>query len=179
MGSSTEKIERLTLPVSAADLRDLSLLLIDAVESDAAVSFLAPLSLESAQAFWRKATTDPHPAAAFLVARDAEGIAGSALLQPAWAPNQPHRAEVVKVLVHRRCRQRGIATRLMQAIEESARKSGFSLLTLDAKAGGNAERLYRKLGWIHVGTIPGFAFDTDGKTLHDDVIFYKGLTTSR
>jgi hypothetical protein len=66
----------------------------------------------------------------------------------------------------------------MNGIEEAAQRAGFTLLTLDAKAGGDAERLYRKLGWIHAGTIPDFALDTDGVALHDDVIFYKRLKPS-
>src|SRR5262249_27284352 len=103
------------------------------------------------------------------------GIAGAVQLHPAWAPNQPHRADVAKLLVHRRCRRSGLGTRLVQGIEDAARTAGFSLLTLDAKPGAPAEHLYRRMGWTLVGTIPGFALDPDGKALHDDVIFYKRL----
>jgi GNAT superfamily N-acetyltransferase len=77
-----------------------------------------------------------RPAARSSVARDVEGIAGTVQLHPAWAPNQPHRAEIAKLLVHRRSRRTGLATQLMQAIEDAARRAGFSLLTLDAKRGG-------------------------------------------
>jgi GNAT superfamily N-acetyltransferase len=169
-------IERLTWPVSDADLQALADLLVDAVESGAAVSFLAPLTIERAEAWWRKTLSASHAGAIVLVARDAEGVVGTVQLHPAWAPNQPHRAEIVKLLVHRRSRRTGLGTRLMHAIEVAARQGGFSLLTLDAKRGGAAETLYRHLGWIHVGTIPRYALDPDGTTPHDAVIFYKDLS---
>jgi len=169
------KIERLTPPVDADDLRALARLLSETVESGEAVSFLAPLPIESAEEWWRKTITDAHPRAVFLVARDEGNIVGTVQLHPAWAPNQPHRAEVVKLLVDPKVRRAGLGTTLMQAVEDAACSAGLTLLTLDAKRGGAAERLYRKLGWTHVGTIPRFALDPDGKTPHDAVIFYKEL----
>ena len=175
MTKKTRMIERLTPPVSNSDFHFLARLLVDAVDSGAAVSFLAPLSLEYAEDWWRKTITASHAAAIFLVVRDAEGIVGTVQLHPAWAPNQSHRAEIVKLLVHRRGRRMGIGTQLMQAIEDAARHAGFRLLTLDAKQGGPAEPLYRQLGWTHAGTIPRFAFEPDGVTPHDAVIFYKEL----
>lgn len=168
-------IERLILPVSDSDFRALAQLLVDAVESGAAVSFLAPLTLERAEDWWRRTISSSHSAAIFLVTRDAEGIVGTVQLHPAWAPNQPHRAEIAKLLVHRRSRRAGLGTRLMLTIEDEAQRAGFNLLTLDAKRGGTAEHLYRQLGWTHAGTIPRFAFDPDGTTPHDAVIFYKEL----
>jgi GNAT superfamily N-acetyltransferase len=139
------------------------------------VSFLAPLTAESAEDWWRRTIAASHSSAIYLVARDAEGIVGTVQLHPSWAPNQPHRAEITKLLVHRRSRRAGLGTRLMLSIEDAARRAGFTLLTLDAKRGGTAEHLYRQLGWTHAGTIPGFAFDPDGITPHDAVIFYKEL----
>lgn len=106
-------IERLIPPVAEADLRALALLLVDAVESGAAVGFLAPLDLEAAQRWWHGVLATARPGAVVLVARDAAGIAGTVQLHPAWAPNQPHRAEVAKLLVHRRARGTGLGTRLM------------------------------------------------------------------
>ena len=167
-------IEHLILPVSDSDLRALAQLLVDAVESGAAVSFCAPLTLERAEDWWRTTIAASHPGAIFLVARDTEGIVGTVQLHPAWAPNQPHRAEIAKLLVHRRGRRTGLGTQLMQAIEDAARRAGFSLLTLDAKRGAAADQLYRHLGWIPAGTIPRYALDPDG-TPHDAVIFYKEL----
>ena len=167
-------IERLMRPASDADVRALAGLLVDAVESGAAVSFLAPLTLERAEAWWRKTLSASDAGAIFLVVRDAGAIVGSVQLHPAWAPNQPHRAEIVKLLVHRRSRRTGLGTRLMQAMEAAARRAGFSLLTLDAKQGEAAEQLYRRLGWTAVGAIPGYALDPNG-TPHDAVFFYKAL----
>ena len=105
--------------------------------------------------------------AIFLVARDREAIVGTVQLHPAWAPNQPHRGDIAKLIVHRRARGAGLAAALMRTIEANAREAGFRLLTLDAKQGGSAERLYRRMGWIHVGTIPRYAVDPDGKTPHE------------
>ena len=167
-------IERLILPVSDSDLRALAELLVDAVESGAAVSFCAPLTLERAEEWWRTTIAASPSGAIFLAARDAEGIVGTVQLHPAWAPNQPHRAEIAKLLVHRRSRRTGLGTRLMHAIEDAARRAGFRLLTLDAKRGAAADHLYRHLGWIPAGTIPRYALDPDG-TPHDAVIFYKEL----
>lgn len=175
MTTQKQAIERLVPPVSNSDLRDLAQLLVDAVESGAAVSFLAPLTLERAEDWWRKITSGSNSGSIFLVARDVAGIAGSVQLHPAWAPNQPHRADVAKLLVHSRCRRSGLGTRLMRTIEDAARRAGFSLLTLDAKRGTAAAELYRRVGWTVVGTIPRYALDPDRATLHDTVIFYKEL----
>ena len=147
-------IERLTLPASDPDLRELARLLVDAVGSGAAVSFLGPLTLERAEDWWRRAVSASLSGAIFLVARDAEGIVGTVQLHPAWAPNQPHRADIAKLLVHRRSRRRGLGVQLMQAVEDAARSAGFDLLTLDTKRGDAAEHLYRRLGWTPAGTIP-------------------------
>lgn len=168
-------LERLIPPASHSDVHDLAVLLIDAVDSGAAVSFLAPLAIETAEAWWRETISRSGKGAVFVVARDAEGIAGSVQLHPAWAPNQPHRADVSKLLVHRRARGRGLGGRLMQAIEDAAREAGLQLLTLDAKRGTPAEQLYRRLGWTAAGSIPGYALDPDGRALHDTVIFYKRI----
>ena len=167
-------IERLSLPPDAADLVALAALLVDAVDSGAAVSFLAPLTLERAQDWWRRVLSTSDSGAIFLVARDADGIVGTVQLHPSWAPNQPHRAEIVKLLVHRRSRRTGLGVQLMRSIEDAARSAGLTLLTLDAKRGTVAERLSRNLGWTPVGTIPRYALDPDG-TPHDAVFFYKEL----
>ena len=177
MTSQAYALEPLALPPRAADVRQLAELLVDAVDSGAAVSFLAPLALAAAEAWWHKAVSSAHPRAIFLVARAGGAIVGTVQLHPAWAPNQPQRAEVVKLLVHRRCRRTGLGVRLMQAIEAAAAQAGFRLLTLDAKRGAPAEHLYRRLGWTAAGTIPRFAFDPDGTTPHDAVVFYKELVS--
>lgn len=169
-------IERLRLPVSDTELRGLAQLLVDAVDSGSAVSFLAPLTVQRAEDWWRTTVATASPRAIFLVARDGEGIVGTIQLHPAWAPNQPYRADIAKLMVHRRGRGAGVGTQLIRAIEDAARQAGFGLLTLDTKRGDAAERLYRRLGWIAVGTIPRYGLDPDGITPHDTVIFYKELT---
>lgn len=170
-------IERLLPPVSESDLRALAALLVDAVDSGAAVSFVT-ITPGEAEAWWRRQLAKPASGAIHLVARDAEGIVASVQLHPAWAPNQPHHADVSKLIVHRRARRRGLGAAMMAAVEREAAAAGFRLLVLDSKRGDAGERLYRKLGWSVVGTIPRFALDTDGRTLHDTVVFYKELPAS-
>jgi GNAT superfamily N-acetyltransferase len=109
-----------------------------------------------------------------LAARDERGIVGTVQLQPSWAPNQPHRADVAKLIVHRRGRRRGIARLLMEELERHAREQRFTLLLLDTCKGGAAEQLYSSLGWIRVGEVPHFALNPDG-TWCDTVFFYKQL----
>ena len=171
-------IERLAPPASDADLGALADLLVDAVASGAAVSFLT-LTRHEALAWWRRLLAAPGAGPLVLVARDAQGIVGSVQLHPSWAPNQPHRADVAKLIVHRRGRRQGVGRALMEAVEREALAAGFTLLVLDSKRGDAGERLYRALGWTVVGTIPRYALDTDGVTPHDTVVFYKELPAAR
>ncbi|HEU5155272.1 MAG TPA: GNAT family N-acetyltransferase [Gemmatimonadales bacterium] len=178
MNPQPPRIERLAPPVSDADLRGLAELLVDAVSSGAAVSFLPPLTVEKAEAWWREATATANPKTIFLVARDAVGIVGTVQLHPSWAPNQPHRGDIAKLVVHRRSRRTGVGFQLMQAIEREARQAGLTLLTLDTKQGDGAEQLYRRGGWVEVGVIPKYALNPDG-TMHATVVFYKSLDGSK
>ena len=167
-------IEELARPAADADMRDLAHLLLDAVASGASVGFLDSLSADDAAEWWRAKLAAADPRAVFLVARDAEGIVGTVQLLPAAMPNQPHRADIAKLQVHRRARGQGLGRALMDAIEERARKDGFTLLTLDTKRGDVAETLYERSGWTRVGAIPNYALDPDGSSC-DTVIFYKQL----
>ena len=171
-------IEPLTAPVSDADFRELARLLVDAVDSGASVSFMAPLALDRAEAWWRDTIASARTGAVVLVARDAEGIVGSVQMHPAWPPNQPHRADIAKLIVHRRGRRRGLATKLMNAVEEAARAGGYTLLTLDTVPDTPAGKLYRQLGWTPVGRIPGYAFDPAG-VMCDTMVFYKKIEPDR
>ena len=92
----------------------------------------------------------------------------------ALPPNQPHRGEIAKLLVHRSARGRGIAQRLMERAETEARAAGKTLLVLDAVTGGDAARLYARLGWTEVGVIPDYALYPDGRPC-DTTIFFKRL----
>ena len=158
----------------AADLDELARLLVDAVESGASVSFMSPLSTRDAREWWRTTLERAHPRAVVLVARDHRGIVGSVSLQPAWPPNQPHRADITKLLVHRRTRRQGIGRALMTEIEQRGRAAGFTLLTLDTVRGDPAEQLYINAGWQRVGIIPDYALYPDGRPC-DTVVFYKKL----
>src|SRR5262245_66322456 len=175
MARQTYTLERLATPAAEADLESLARLLIDAVASGAAVSFLAPLPLERAREWWRQVIATADARAIFLVARDAIGIVGAVQLHPSWAPNQPHRADIAKLIVHRRARRHGLGAELMAAVEREAAAAGYRLLVLDSKRGDAGERLYRRLGWTVVGTIPRYALDPDGRTPHDTVVFFKEL----
>ena len=171
-------IERIGTTAAPADLRDLANLLVDAVDSNAGVSFLGGLTEGEAEAWWRSVLASSSERAIILIARDAEGIVGTATLQPSWAPNQPHRADVGKLIVHRRARRRGIARALMHALEQAASAGGFTLLLLDTRKGDHPERLYASMGWVRVGEVPGFALNPDG-TLCDTVFYYKELVRDR
>ena len=167
-------IEQLVRPVSDADIHDLAELLLDAIDSGASVSFMPPLDMRSAERWWRETIANASERATFIVARDAQGIAGTVHLHPAWAPNQPHRADIAKLLVHRRARRQGLGAAMMKAIEQHARESGLTLLTLDTARGEAAEVLYERGGWTRVGVIPNYALNPDGSWC-DTVIFYKEL----
>lgn len=147
-------------------------LLADAVDSGASVSFMSPFSVDAAREWWRATLERADPRAIVLVARDEAGIAGSVSLHPAWPPNQPHRADITKLLVHRRARRRGVGRALMDAIEARAHAAGFTLLTLDTVRGDPAEQLYATAGWQRVGVIPDYALYPDGRPC-DTVVFYK------
>jgi GNAT superfamily N-acetyltransferase len=165
-------IERIDV-VSDDDVQGLAAVLVDAVRGGAGVSFMT-LELDEAEAWWRRTLSASSPRTVVLVARDEEGIVGTVQLQPSWAPNQPHRADVAKLIVHRRARRRGVARALMQELERHARERRFTLLLLDTCKGTTAERLYSSLGWIRVGEVPNFALNPDGSPC-DTVFFYKQL----
>ena len=158
-----------------AAVSQLSEVLIDCVHGGASVSFLPPLDRSRADAFWRSvADAVDKRGAIILVAMLGERIAGTVLVEPAGAPNQPHRADVAKMLVHSDFRRRGLGAALMRAAESHALAAGKTLLVLDTQTGGAAERLYGRLGWQRVGEIPGFALLPEG-TACATTIFYKRL----
>nr|WP_298682159.1 GNAT family N-acetyltransferase [uncultured Dongia sp.] len=168
------KIERLTTALTAKDRYALIEVLMDVVEGGGAISFLPPLTEGEAGAFWDKALADlAHRS--ILVARDDAGrIQGSVQVIPAPMPNQPHRADIAKLLVHRDARRKGLGRALMIAAEAETKALGRSLLTLDTRRGDAAEALYRSLGYTESGIIPRYAKNADG-SFHDTVIFYKEI----
>jgi ribosomal protein S18 acetylase RimI-like enzyme len=148
--------------VTDAQIHELALVLIDCVEGGASVSFMLPLSLEKATTFWRNVARDVAVnARALLIAEDRAGIVGTVQLVFAQPENQPHRADITKLLVHHRARRLGIGEALMREAEHVAREGGKTLLVLDT-ASGDAERLYVRIGWQLVGVIPDYALWPNG-----------------
>ena len=149
-------VRRLHSP-SALQLQHLAEVLVDCVEGGASVSFMSPLGLPRALDFWQGvAASTARGERVLLVAEDDQGICGTAQLVVDLPENQPHRADVSKMLVHRRARCRGVGAALMRAVEDEARALGKTLLVLDT-ASAEAERLYERQGWVRCGVIPGFA----------------------
>jgi GNAT superfamily N-acetyltransferase len=149
--------------IGDAEIEALADVLIDCVEGGASVSFMLPISRERAVGFWRKIAQGVAAGErAVLVAEDAEGICGTVQLAFDLPENQPHRADLAKLLVHRRVRRHGVGEALMRAADRVALECGRTLLVLDAVTGGPAARLYEKLGWVRVGDIPGYALMPGG-----------------
>ena len=145
------------------------------VAEGAGVSFLPPLGRETARGFWRKVATDVANGSTILLAAWSGGVlAGTVSLALVGIQNQPHRAEVAKLLVDLAIRRRGLARALMLRLEQEAAARGRTLLNLDTQTGGGAERLYRSLGWTELGVMPGHAVLMDG-TLGDTTFFWKQL----
>jgi ribosomal protein S18 acetylase RimI-like enzyme len=165
------------LDIAAANAAETRLadILVACVEAGAGVSFLPPLPREKATAFWHRMASDVGAGTRVLLAVWRDGVmVGTGMLDLAMAENQPHRAEVQKVLVHPLARRSGVAREVMQALERSALAAGRTLLTLDTRAGDAGEALYRGQGWQEAGRIPGYALDAAGVP-HDTVFFWKGL----
>ena len=159
-----------------AQIGDLADVLIDCVDSGASVSFMHPLRRDRALAFWRRVA---HGVAAgeraLLVAEDSSGVCGTVQLVLDQPENQSHRADLSKMLVHRRARRQGLGAALIRAAEVTARECGKTLLVLDTITGSEAERLYERLGWERVGEIPGYALLPRGG-LSGTTVYYRNLT---
>lgn len=166
-------LESLDIAAATSAETRLADILIACVEAGASVSFLPPLSRERATAFWHRAATDVGAGKRVLLAawRDGEML-GTGMLDLATPENQPHRAEIQKILVHPSARRSGVGRHIMQALERSAMAAGRTLLTLDTRAGDAGEALYRANGWHEAGRIPNYARDADG-TPHDTLFFWK------
>lgn len=157
MSTATQVRVRRVRALAPEELAQLADVLVDCVEGGASVSFMHPLSHERALAFWREVLRGAAAGErALLVAEDEAGICGTVQLVLAQPENQPHRADLAKMLVHRRARRRGVGDALMRAAEAAARDCGKSLLVLDT-ASADAERLYERTGWQSVGVVPDFA----------------------
>ncbi len=174
--TTTITVRRLGANEAAASAEALAEVLIDCVHGGASVSFMAPLPQDKALAFWRGVAEGvARQERVLLVAESAsDGIVGTVQLITAMPDNQPHRADVAKMLVHRKARRQGVAQRLMAALDDAARDEGKSVLVLDTVTGGDAERLYERAGWQRVGTVPRYALMPDG-AFCGTTFFYKHL----
>jgi GNAT superfamily N-acetyltransferase len=144
------------------DIDGLCDVLVDCVEGGASVSFMLPMTREKAMEFWRGVTESAaRGERVLLVAEEGGRILGTVQVVQAQPENQPHRADIAKMLVHRAARRRGLGEALMKAAEAAARDWGKSVLVLDT-ASADAERLYERCGWQRVGTIPKFALLPQG-----------------
>lgn len=156
-------------------LDELGAVLVDCVEGGASVSFMPPFGLEEARAFWRGVAGAVGAGETLLVVALHEGrVAGTVQVGLKQTPNQPHRADVKKLLVYRDARGLGLSRLLMQAAEDGAAKAGKVLLVLDTATGSPAEAIYARFGWQRVGVIPDYALYPDG-SFCGTTIFYKRI----
>lgn len=175
MNSDTINVRRASAdPATAEALADV---LLDCVEAGASIGFMHPLSRSKAIAFWKGVLASAARGERIvLVAEDtaSQSIVGTVQLVLTMPDNQPHRADVAKMQVHRRARRRGVGAALLRAIEAEARNAGRTLLVLDTVSGSDAERLYSNLGWQRCGVIPDYALWPQGG-LCSTTVFYRQL----
>jgi GNAT superfamily N-acetyltransferase len=156
-----------------AHLDGLADVLVDCVAGGASVSYMDPFPHEQARAAFEAFAADADRGGRLILAAFlGERLVGTVQVLLTVPPNQPHRGEIAKMLVHRMARRRGIAQQLLEAAEREASAAGKTLLVLDTVTGDNAERLYARLGWNVVGVIPGYALYPDGRPC-DTTVFWK------
>ena len=173
--SGNNEIVFLPAPVADNDLEQLAAVLVDCVEGGASVSFMAPFPQAQALGFFRKVAALVATGDTVLLAAKLDGrIVGTVQLGLDTPPNQPHRADIKKMLVHRAARGRGVGAALMAAVEEQARRHGRWLLVLDTVPNENGHRLYLRAGWTETGRVPDYALFPDGR-LCDTMIMWKRL----
>jgi GNAT superfamily N-acetyltransferase len=173
--SAQIEIRRLDAAEARAHLDELAAVLHDCVEGGASVGYMAPFTHEEARGVYETYVEEVEQGRRIMLAAFSEGaLVGTAQIVFAPHPNQPHRADVVRVLVRRSARRRGIAQRLMEHVEREAFAAGKTLLVLDAVTDGDAARLYARLGWVEVGVIPNYALYPDGRPC-DTTYFWKAL----
>jgi GNAT superfamily N-acetyltransferase len=168
-------VRRLDAAGLRTHLDGLAAVLADCVAGGASVSYMAPFSHAEARAQFEGWAVEVEGGTRLLLAafRDDE-VVGTVQVVFATPPNQPHRADVAKLLVHRGARRRGVARLLMEHAEAEARAEGKTLLVLDTVTGDDAERLYTRLGWTRVGVIPSYALYPDGRPC-DTTVFWKAV----
>jgi GNAT superfamily N-acetyltransferase len=173
------RIRRLNAAEARQYVSELAGVLVDCIEGGASVSFMPPFGQSDAEAFYHNVAKGVETGDRILLAAFAEeALVGTVQIVTAMPPNQPHRAEIAKLLVLRSARGRGIARSLMEEVELQAAAAGKTLLVLDTVTGGDAERLYERLNWVKLGVIPKFALFPDGRWT-DTTIFWKKLDSAQ
>lgn len=168
-------IRVLTYEDAGPSLLPLAEILTDCVNDGASVGFMAPCEWQGFIPYWNRVFNEVERGdTALLVAEHNGEIVGTVQLGLAQMPNQPHRADLKKLLIHRKARGLGLARKLMEAVEEEARNRRKTLLCLDTATGSPAEAIYTHLGWERVGVIPDYALYPDGSPCAT-TLFYKGL----
>ncbi|GLW07168.1 N-acetyltransferase [Microtetraspora sp. NBRC 13810] len=168
-------IERLSAGEFPGSVKDLAELLVDTVDDGASVGFLAPFGHEEAASWWRaQAPVVAGGGLLVWVCRDGGGIAGTVSLALESKPNSRYRAQIIKLMVRRDARGRGMARALLAVAERAAADAGITLLILDTETGSAAEHLYLADGWTRFGIVPGYAGDPAGVP-RDCSFFYKRL----
>lgn len=164
--------------VTQREIDGLCNVLMDCVQGGASVSFMNPLTRARATSFWQSVAASVARAERllFIAEQSSATIVGTVQIIFAQPENQPHRADLAKMLVHRRCRKQGIGARLLAAAEAGALRHGKNLLVLDTVTGADGERLYARLGWQRCGEIPNYAYWPDGG-LCSTTVFYKCTAT--
>lgn len=171
--AETVEIAALDAAEARAAVGELARVLADCVDGNASVNFMPPFGQSDAEDFFSGVAADVAKGKTVLLAARVDGrIEGTVQLGLDTPPNQPHRCDVKKLLVHRGARKAGIAAALMREIEKVARARGRRLLVLDTVRGSAGERLYTRLGWQRAGVIPDYALFPDG-TFCDTVVFWK------
>jgi GNAT superfamily N-acetyltransferase len=175
MGADAIEIRRLEEVEARERLDDLAAVLVDCVEGGASVGYLWPFSHDEARRVYEAYVAEVGEGRRIMLAAFAgDAVVGTAQLVLAPHPNQPHRADVARVLVRRSARRQGVAQRLMEHVEREGLAEGRTLLVLDAVSDGDAARLYERLGWTTVGVIPNYALYPDGRPC-DTTYFWKAL----
>ncbi|WJR68454.1 GNAT family N-acetyltransferase [Neorhizobium sp. CSC1952] len=162
-----------------AVLPDLCEILSDCINGGASVGFMLPFGPKDAEAYWREIAAAVEAGGIILAVAEVEGrVVGTVQVGLASKPNQPHRGDLMKLLVHRSARGLGLSRRLMDAVEREAARRGRTLLVLDTATGSDAEKIYPRFGWERVGVIPDYAMWPEGGFC-GTTLFYKRVSATR